>query len=97
MIFAINYHAEPAKESPDHKEVAGALISCFVKAEDIHAALQKAEKSIVENLWTDVQFQDAMVVSEEAVEDDPEGIECYEQAEEEGESYVYHAYPIEED
>lgn len=96
-IYLINYHVEPSEKSPEHGRAEGAFATCFIKAANIREALDRAETSIAEHHWLDPQFQDAMVVLEESFEEDPDGLECFLAAEEEGEHLVFDAYPYEDE
>ncbi|MFL1485100.1 hypothetical protein ACJO3T_13515 [Marinobacter sp. LN3S78] len=95
-IFYVEYHVEPLPESGDFGSCGGAYASCWVNAESPEAATQTARSVITCMDWRIVNTElECRVVDEQWYQNEDEGLECYAQALEDGECYVFHQWPCE--
>ncbi len=94
-IFYIQYECIPSPESEDYAEYGGAFISCWLKTNSIENAKLLAEKSIKENHWVVKKLEESYPVQSKDYDENEENLEYYQQAEIDGEVYVYDAWPNE--
>ena len=94
-IFYIRYECIPTAESNDYKDTGGAFINCWVKAASIEAAKNMAENAISENQWKVLKLEESFPVTIENYIEEEELLEFYQQAEIDGEVYVYYSWPNE--
>lgn len=93
-IFYVQYEAVPAPETPAFAEVGGAFVACWVRAESLLEASQRAHEAIGESGWTIIALVDEChEVSEQSYDADDDALPYFRQAVEEGECYVYHQWP----
>lgn len=95
-VFYVQYEARPLPESKDFATVGGAYVNCYVVAKSGEKASELANKYLIENFWEAVRLEEGPVVRlREHYLDDPEMLECFDEALSNGECYVYHLWPIE--
>jgi hypothetical protein len=88
-IYFVSFLAKPVTLEEDG--ATGAYVNCWIKRESAVVAQAQAEKDIRENGWR----IEAIEQSVRAVEDKPKkeaGLEYFEQAQIDGEVYVYHTW-----
>ena len=94
-IFFIQYESIPFSGSSDYEDTGGAYINCWVRAPSLDEAKDIALRDIEENKWKVVEVQEAYKITRDFYEESDESLECYQQAELDGECYVYHRWPNE--
>jgi hypothetical protein len=95
-LYYVQYEARPLPENEDFSTVGGAYVNCYVVAKSGENASELAHKYLVEKFWEVVALEEGPVVRlREHYLDDPEMLECIDEALASGEFYVYHLWPIE--
>jgi hypothetical protein len=97
-MYIIQYEVAPAPHSEQFNSVGGAFALCFVRADSAEEAVAAAMLNFEENGWRVVSVnQDACPVTREEIEalDEPDSLEWFDQALEEGERYVFMQWPPE--
>lgn len=93
-IFFAQYEVQPTSDTPEFEVCGGAYINCWVSAESPSAAQAQAFASISQNGWNVVGVEEPC---NEATDDwyweDEENRAYFEQAQIDGEVYVYHQWP----
>jgi len=94
-IFYLQIESVPSSKSDDYKEVGGAFVSCWVKADTVENAQKKAKLSIEDNSWLVLNVLESYPVSAKTYENRNEALEYFHQAEIDGEVYNFHLWPNE--
>ena len=83
--------------APDEhfKESGGAFVNCWVRSDSKREAERIAVGAIRNDGWYIQSLHDSFIAEKDRYEDDPEILELYEQAEIEGESYLFNICPPE--
>ncbi|MBQ3101189.1 MAG: hypothetical protein IJC50_09385 [Clostridia bacterium] len=95
-IYYLNIEAVPNKTNPESKECAGAYINFWIKASSPEEALSIAKEYIVEEDWTYVDTEDMGIAKRELL-DNPDSLECYDEACEYGLGAVFYAWTSDEE
>ena len=101
-IYYIMAEAAPSKDNDESKEFGGAYINIWVKSETKEAALTKAKEFIVDEGWVLVNVEEAYAVNradyiDDPDMDDPDVLECYDEACEQGISAIFNTWPLHEE
>jgi hypothetical protein len=94
-MFYLQYRCIPSETSDNYRELGGAYISCWIKAVSIKDARTIAELEIQENQWIVQELEESGPIKREDYEKDDESHEYYQQAEIDGEVYVFDTWPNE--
>ena len=94
-MFYLQYGCIPSQTSDVYGEFGGAYISCWIKAASIATARTLAELAIQENKWIVQELEESYPIKQEDYEKDDVSLEYYQQAETDGEVYVYDTWPNE--
>jgi hypothetical protein len=94
-MFFLQYRCIPSEASENYGELGGAYINCWVKAISIKDARTIAELEIQENEWIVQELEESSPIRPESYENDDESLKYYQQAEIDGEVYVFHSWPNE--
>lgn len=89
VTFLITYDARPAESNPEHDQVAGAFVNCWVVADSMDSALRITAAHLVENGWVIVERVEGQTAPLEDFEGDP----YFRQAQIDGLVAVFHKYP----
>jgi len=92
-VIYLCYEVKPKPENEDYQLVGGAYLNCWIMAESISNAKHKAEQFMQESEWEHVSLDESFVAEEELYSDNPETLEYYREAKENGESFVLHVWP----
>ena len=95
-IFYLQYEASPTIESDIYNDVGGAYINCWIKTDSLQSAMKIAEKDIKNNRWVVHNLEDLGSVTNDNYDEDDNALEYYQQALMDGEVYVYHSWPNEQ-
>ena len=96
-IYFFMLEAVPSESNPESKELGGAFVNCWVKAETMEDAFDEAVKDLGFQGWKFVRIEDEYITERERYLDNPESLECYDEACEYGMSGVFYTYPIEDE
>jgi len=94
-IHYIRYEAIPTPDFEDYDEVGGAFINFWIKANTEDEAKEIAQKTLNEQPWKLIALEECCQVDASKYEDDPELLECFEQALTDGVSYIFYEWPNE--
>lgn len=94
-IYFLQYETVPSENSENYADTGGAYINCWIKAKSIADATILAEIHINENEWVILKLEESYPVNYELYEYGDESLEYFQQAEIDGEVYVYHSWPNE--
>lgn len=94
-MYFLQYEAAPSPTSEHYKDTGGAFINCWIKAKSIGDAKKLAEMSIKGSEWIILRLEKFYHVNREFYESDDESLDYFQQAEIDGEVYVYHSWPNE--
>jgi hypothetical protein len=90
-IYYIQYQARPEAHSEAFGETEGAYINCWIRTDSPEDAHRIATSEIVRNGWKIEGIENPPEVQ---TEPSASGAEYFEQAELDGECYVFHQWPI---
>ena len=96
-IFYVMLEGEPKDTNPESNETRGAYIDVWVKTESLEDAFQKAKDYVDQEEWKVTNIEDSAEVSREEYLDEPDLLECYDEACEKGISAVFYTWDSEED
>lgn len=96
-VFILMIHVKPKDSNPYAGEVVGAYVNCFIKAETFDLAEEIALRFLHDHFWLPVSLEESWEVTEKDYENDPEGLELYQQVLIDNEVYNIHTYEREED
>ena len=94
-MFYLAFDGVPTKEHPDFDSVGGAGIYCWIIAESLDAAEAQARAHLEQSCWFIKEYEEGFEVDETSFEDS-EMLQYYEQAEVDGEVFLFHSYPAHE-
>ena len=94
-LYFLQYESVPSPSSENYKDTGGAFINCWIKAKSIEDAKKQAEISIKESEWIILKLEESYPVNREFYENGDESLEYFQQAEIDGQVYVYHSWPNE--
>ena len=96
-IFFIQYKTIPLPESDDYESKGGAYVNCFIRENSEKNAVNLALASLKSFGWHIVTVEDAPKVAhrKEYLESEPEWLEAFDTAVQDGECYIFHTWPNE--
>lgn len=95
VMFLIRLHATPSQDSPDHGSIGGAYINCWIVANSLEEATERARHDVQGYGWQPDSVEHAVQITRlECVSD--RAREMYDQAMIDQEVYDYHQYPPED-
>ena len=94
-IYYFLFEALPDQNSEHFKESGGAFVNCWVKSDSEREAERVAVEAIRNDGWYIQSLHDCFIAEKDRYAGDPEILELYEQAEVEGESYLFNIWPPE--
>jgi hypothetical protein len=96
QLFHLLYEVRPLPENANWTDAGGAFANCYVLAQTGEEASRKAVANFADHFWELVaQENGPQPVSRDEFLDDPETLDCVDEALTEGECYVYHLWPNE--
>lgn len=93
ILYCLVVEAAPHRNNPESKEYGGAYISCWVKADNPTDALRKVKEYIHEQNWAFIKTEDIFTVQREQYIDEPDSLECYDNALQYGFDAIFHTWP----
>ena len=94
-IFYFLIEVVPAPNSSNFSEAGGAFVSCWVKSNSEKRAAKKAQAVIRNDGWDIITVDDTFIAERERYLDLPESLELFDQAEIDGEAYLFDTWPPE--
>ena len=94
MIYYLMVEAVPHHNNPESKEYGGAYINCWVKADTPADAMSKVKEYIHEQNWHFIKAEDTFTVQRERYIDEPDSLECYDNALQYGLDAIFYTWPI---
>lgn len=96
-IYYVMIEGTPKETNPESNDTQGAYIDVWVKTESVEDAVQKAKEYIDLEEWNVIRIEESKTVNREDYIDDPELLECYDEACEKGLSAVFYTWDSEEE
>lgn len=96
-IYYLLIEGKPYINNEESKEVAGAYINYWVKAKDTTTAKDTAIKYIRTQEWETLNIEEIYVTKRERYVDEPDSLECYDQAINSGVGAIFYTWPIDEE
>lgn len=93
-LFIVTIEALPAPDSEHFALYGGAYINVFTDETAIEAAIAVAKSEVEESGWQIHRVPRAVWVTREDFGDDPEALECFEQALVDSVVSLVHTYPL---
>ncbi len=94
-IFYFLIEVAPAPNSSNFSEAGGAFVNCWVKSNSEERAAEIALSAIRNDGWDIITVDDTFIAERERYSDVPESLELFEQAEIDGEAYLFNTWPPE--
>jgi len=96
-VFILMIKAEPDNDNPQAGEIAGAYVNCFVEANTFEKAEETAKRFLKNESWVPIALEESWEVTAKDYENDPAGMEVYQQVLIDKEKYTFHTYVTEDD
>ena len=96
-IYYLMLEAVPRENNDESKVFAGAFINFWVKSATKKSALMKAKKSIEDENWRFIKTEEIFVCEREFYYDEPDSLECYDEACKNGIASIFYTWPIDEE
>ena len=91
-IYYVMTEAVPNPGNPESKDVGGAYINCFVNAASKEDAIIKVKEYINAENWEFFQVKDIFIAKRDMYTDEPESLECYDEASQYGLGAVFYTW-----
>ena len=95
-VYYLMMEAVPKPDNPEGRELGGAYVNCWVKADSQTEAQARAKEYIEAENWACLQTEEVSPARREAYLDEPESLACFDEAVERGISAVFYAWPLHE-
>ena len=95
-IYYLMTEVVPKRNNPESKEFGGAYINCWVNAATQKDALSKVKEYIDEEDWTFIKTEDIFLAQRHLYLDEPDSLECYDEACKNGISAMFYTWPIDD-
>jgi hypothetical protein len=90
-IFRFIFDARPKRTNPKFGKYGGAAVSCWIQRDTQGEAESVARGWIADEDWTITAMDEASLITKET--QPPDGMQYFEQAEIDGEVFVFHTFP----
>ncbi|HKQ49510.1 MAG TPA: hypothetical protein VJZ71_15670 [Phycisphaerae bacterium] len=97
MIFFLQFEATPTRQHPETNDVAGTIADCWIDADSLDMAKEKAQELIRADGWIVGDPEYALADDRDSYEADSPHLQYYEQALIDKDVIVYHTYPVTEE
>lgn len=88
-IFYVMFEGKPKAGNPESFEIEGGFIDVWVKTDSPEDAVQKAKEYVDQEDWEVVSIEESSEVTREGYLDDPDALECFDEAYEKGISALF--------
>jgi hypothetical protein len=95
-VFFLMFHAVPSDAHPQSLSIGGAYVSCWIERPTLDEADEVARQWIRSHDWENEEREEAYAIDRSAYENEPSGLEYYEQALIDAEVFVFHTYPADD-
>ena len=95
-IYYVMIEGTPKETNPESNDTKGAYIDVWVKTDSMEDAVQKAKKYICLEEWNVIRIEESKTVNREDYADDPELMECFDEACKKGISAIFYTWDSEE-
>lgn len=95
-IYYLMIEAVPNPDNPESAKCKGAYINFWIKASTFEEALSLANEYIAEENWSYINTEDTGIAKRELI-DDPDALECYDEACENGLGAAFYCWENDED
>jgi len=90
--YFLQVEARPSANHPEHGEIEGAVVNCWVRINSEAAAEELVRRELARQNWLIDSIAGPEMHTTEDYEDDPTDSEYYEQAQTDGDVFVFHVY-----
>jgi len=90
-IYYLMLESMPLPDNDESQAVSGGFINCWVKAVNPDFALKAAEAYAANEGWKVIRVEEIKIVNSEKYQD-PDAIECYEEAKKSGLGAIIYAW-----
>ena len=91
-MFLLEFEVRPRPNNPEVKECGGAKVCCWINVDTQEEAESIARKTIIDGKWAIIKMEEVSLVTKDT--QSVEGMQYFEQAEIDGEVFVFHTWPI---
>lgn len=96
QIYFVHFQVQPGLGNPEFESVGGAYAICFIRARSAAKASELAQQNFSANNWRVMSIEDGPFrVDRSQYLDDEDSLAAYDEALEEGESYILYEWPVE--
>ncbi len=92
-MFFFQFEVRPKKTNAERARLAGAIVNCWIQRTTQRDARAVANGTIGDAGWSITRTEAATEITRETQQ--PGGKQYFEQAENDGEVFVYHTWPVE--
>lgn len=96
-IYYLFIEGKPNIKNIEDNDMAGGYINCWVKAKDKTHAVESAVKYILDQQWELIDIEEIYVVQRDKYLEDPNSLECYDQAKQSGLGAIFYTWSEDED
>jgi hypothetical protein len=93
-MFFFQFEARPKQTHPEGDRYAGAMVNCWILRDNQSQAEAVARDWIGDEDWRITSVEEAMLMTREMQAAHPDGMQYFEQAEIDGEVFVFHTWPV---
>ena len=94
IIYYVMVAAVPNHSNPESKEYSGAYINFWIKADTPTDAVKKAKEYIHNENWDFAGIEDIFSVQRAQYLEEPDSLECYDNAVQYGLDAIFYTWPI---
>ena len=92
-IYYIFLEGKPLPNNRESEELAGAFINCWINSKDEASAKDKAIKYVYNQGWEVLRIKEIFITNCERYGDEPESLNCYNQAIKYGIGAIFYTWP----
>ena len=96
-IYYVMIEGVPKDTNPEINETKGAYIDVWVETESVDDAIRRTEEYVDLEEWKVIRVEECAEVFREDYSDDPELLECFDEAVENGISAVFYTWDQEDE
>lgn len=93
-IYYLMVEARPLPENEESKEFGGAYINCWIKSKDETSAKSKVSEYVFDEGWEIIDIEDFFIVTREIYLEEPNSLDCFDQAVNFGIGANFYTWPI---
>lgn len=93
-MYYLLLEGKPHMSNNESREVSGAYINCWVKADGETAAIEEVRDYQASHEWDLLEIEEILAVNRERYLDEPNSLECFDQASDSGIGAVFYTWPV---